>query len=98
MSEFKGTKGKWVVEKQSKNSSFYYINNDNLEIGEIATCYSVMENGYNQSFANAKLIACAPEMLEMLKNVKEYLENITGKHLSKPLANEIEQLIKKVTS
>jgi len=89
MSEFKGTKREWEA-----RGNFVYNINKTHEIASIIT----YNNNQEEKEANAKLIACAPEMLDMLKNVKEYLENITGKHLSKPLANEIEQLIKKATS
>jgi len=96
--EFKGTNGKWefrdgyAMDIVTSDSRSFGIVNLGTEQDAFLADYPLVELK-----SNAKLIACAPEMLDMLKNVKEYLENITGKHLSKPLANEIEQLIKKAT-
>jgi len=92
MSEFKGTKGIW---KAVKNSYYYDVV---LETeGDTILCVSSSlmrsKNGVIESIslseeceANAKLIAAAPEMLEMLIKCNEIIKT-----------KELEQLIKKAT-
>ena len=63
MSEFKGTKGKWEIYNPS------HIGCKNVSIGDngyVELWYHHFD-GKEEAIANAKLIACAPEMLEMLK-------------------------------
>ena len=97
MSEFKGTKGNWKYEvKSRKNSTSITVQipereswNRELVLGVLdreddcgdPTCCRTEEH------ANAKLISCAPEMLEMLERV------LTAKFT----CEEIKQLIKKAT-
>jgi len=50
---------------------------------------SIRDNCEIEQKANAKLIACAPEMFEMLKNMKDYLGSDNR--------YAVEQLIKKAT-
>jgi len=60
MSEFKGTKGKWEISK----------GNNVFADGKII--FSPQSDFSNMEIeANAKLIATAPEMLEMLKDIIE---------------------------
>lgn len=61
MSEFKGTKGKWEVKKGEVLNGVYS--------GKEPICIC---HGGNK-VENALLISKAPEMLEMLKDVKDYL-------------------------
>jgi hypothetical protein len=79
--EFKGTKGKWEV-------------NENLEI--ISGSNIIADCNWLTHFdeANAKLIASAPEMLEMLKQCVETLE--FGGQIGFTYM-EAKQLIKEVT-
>ena len=75
MSEFKGTKGKWGIRPtQALNENgkplFYDI------VIDRSSFISTHRNGYinigdEQQLANAKLIACAPEMLEMLEKIEQ---------------------------
>lgn len=84
MEKFKGTKGKWEVEKHPDSKTIFYINNRYFIKGNIATCYSISDT--NESESNAQLISCAPEMLEMLIKLSYDFED-----------EELEQLIKKAT-
>jgi len=88
--EFKGTKGNWAV-----------YNNSVTRKGKLGIIMSWDEKGQNpievasvytnQAEANAKLISCAPEMLEMLKDIVEQ-ENV-----SQSCHDSIYDLIKKAT-
>jgi hypothetical protein len=87
--EFKGTKGEWS----------YIAGNINqltvIKIGD-AHEFELEINGKNrieEEIANAQLISCAPEILEMLEKVCIKLKG-NGFPM---LQTEIEQLIKKAT-
>jgi len=86
MSNFKGTKGKWSI-----NSN----NQDQIESQDginICDCWSMGDNRFPDLFemkANALLISKAPEMLEMLEDIKDYLGS--------DKRTEIENLIKSAT-
>lgn len=88
MSEFKGTKGEWMVYEDAVYSEG--SGTDGNIICEAPVSWEISMRKWK---ANAKLISCAPEMLEMLKDVLSGMNNenfeITG--------DEIEQLIKKAT-
>jgi uncharacterized secreted protein with C-terminal beta-propeller domain len=80
MTQFKGTKGKWEVSKA------YETIIDEEGYG-IAQEYGIKNSLYWK--ANALLISKAPELLEMLEEVKDYLgSDVRGK---------VEQLIKEAT-
>lgn len=67
MSEFKGTKGKWLVNRLDDT----FINSEN---GKGVLC--IQHNGcydYKELPYNAQLISKAPEMLEMLKEAKRVI-------------------------
>lgn len=82
MTNFKGTKGKWQFVRYEKTFTIETFGITNWTILQTIT-------NEPQDEANAKLIACAPEMLEMLINVKDYLGS-DNRWL-------VEQLIKKAT-
>ena len=90
--EFKGTKGKWEVNPRASR---------NVRCGNvtIANCSSG-QNGENEEeeIANAKLIASAPEMFELLKMI--YLSFGGGKVItfSDKDIEDIEQLLTKITT
>ena len=95
MSEFKGTKGKWKVDKCEKDSS-------GRACYRIHTYIRPMDS---QMKANAQLISKAPEMLEMLKHLLslKHAKDLDGKtpyYLDEmPKAWEkAEQLIKEATT
>jgi hypothetical protein len=71
MKDFKGTKGKWVFEEFPKNW---------FDILQEKSGKNVLRNrdfGNKRLLANAKLIASAPEMFEMLKDIFKYMHNET---------------------
>jgi hypothetical protein len=100
--EFKGTKGKWVIEKapnglnidiRENHSGVLYTSisddfgTDSIHIfGDFRLQYNDL---ITQIQANALLISKAPEMLEMLKDVKDYLGS--------DKREQVEQLIKEAT-
>ena len=76
MEQFKGTKGKWVVELND-HDPFYRRNV--LEVGlkgyyPVAVLYGNGNDFNDEVKANAQLIAHAPEMLEMLAQLIELHE------------------------
>lgn len=91
MSNFKGTKGKWFIKSTSYNRSWINISS---EKGIIARTFLGEEEpivNEKEAESNAKLIECAPEMLEMLEHfVNNNMLPITGEEWAR-------QLIKKAT-
>lgn len=83
MYNFKGIKGKWYRNTDSRIvSSVYSINKESL--------IHISGKCTEEKQANAQLISCPPEMLEMLNDIKGYLGS--------DKRQEIEQLIKKATT
>ena len=82
MSEF--TKGKWEKLYIKTSSGGYY-----KIISESVSVCNIITRNEDQAEANAKLIACAPEMLELLIRLSDF-EPLSG-------SKEIEQIIKKAT-
>jgi hypothetical protein len=92
MNEFKGTKGKWEIEKTNDyhedcrinhipNIGIYFDENSDIEPEEID--------------ANLLLISKAPEMLDMLKKLVERLEENDLGRLN--AVSQAKQLIKEAT-
>jgi hypothetical protein len=102
MSEFKGTKGEWLVsyeydEMWEQETAQIGVKNEN---DCIITCWSnFIENEYK---ANALLISKAPEMLEMLDKISKFIDENKGVNywceLLKREVPEIKQLIKEATT
>jgi hypothetical protein len=87
--EFKGTKGEWAV---SPNAVGFIADiSDNFAIAK-AFDNAFIQKGEME--ANAKLIACAPELLEVLVKCINYLPIIEYSELIK----EAKYLIKKATT
>ena len=80
MSEFKGTIGNWEIVREGLQK---YINSENRYIAEVWF-------GNEEHNSNAKLISCAPEMLEMLNKILE-------KDFDFDYYTQIENLINKAT-
>lgn len=101
MSNFKGTQGRWIVGEGIPNGiedlkgNIQVISNCDYK-WEIACIFKDVNFSDEDNIAqhNAKLIACAPEMLEMLGRVIKEHKTDTK---SWSTIIEIEQLIKKAT-
>jgi len=95
MREFKGTKGKWLLGDEK-----YYNGNKAFEIwyGNDGECIAEVVH----DIEDAKLISCAPEMLEMLNKINDFIDKNRYKNYMVELLRRevsgIEQLIKKATS
>jgi hypothetical protein len=98
--EFKGTKGIWLVQEKEVNQfGKEYIpiatKTDNVFID----VYGVTKK---ETEANAKLISCAPEMLEMLIKVNTFInENKSLNYMAELLnrdTHNLKQLIEKATT
>jgi len=84
--EFKGTKGNWKLEK---NGSFFEVNCDN-ESSKMRVNVLLIKENENKTLhtdshckeaeANAKLIACAPELLECLSGLVYDVQNLIQEH------------------
>jgi len=84
----KFTKGEW---KFLDDGTYCEIQ---IEKPLLSIC--AINTNINEYEANAKLIAAAPEMLEMLERIQR-INNIAREHISECLFEDIEQLIKKAT-
>lgn len=102
--EFKGTKGHWSYKAGNVNQLTV------VKIGD-AHEFELEINGKNrieEEIANAQLISCAPEMLDMLNKfieavedekiiIKENFDNDSIENYGNRLYSEFKQLIKKAT-
>jgi hypothetical protein len=104
MSEFKGTRGKLEMVPTSainiNDKPLYYdicIIDPNVGTQSFISTFKNQSIGIDDEIqeANAKLISCAPEMLEMLKDALNVLEinNLEGN-----LSFNTKQLIQKATT
>lgn len=89
MSKFKGTKGEWVVD----SFEGVWIENTDWQICETDTINGIKNT--EERLYNAKLIICAPEMLEALKEMIAFCE-FHGYNVSTEI-NNAKELIKKAT-
>ena len=91
--EFKGTKGEWKF-KEGQNMCSIYVKEHSLFID----CWGngIAETTDQEMIANAKLISCAPEMIEMISLLIERLEenDLAELHAVK----RAKELIKKATT
>jgi len=95
MSEFKGIK--WNYDINANKGYYVYLEGSVHTIALVLSKdVSYMPNT-KESESNAKLIACAPEMLEMLLTVRNVISNgeANDKH---EIVSELYELIKKATS
>jgi len=84
--EFLGTKGKWKS-TILKNRTFGIALESNID--DVVCEAPSLINGLKNWEANALLISKAPEMIEMLKDMKDYLGSDKRK--------KVEKLIKEAT-
>jgi len=92
--EFKGTKGKWELNKGIKNNQeyFYSIFSGNYKVCDIKESSVLIKP--KEAKYNALLISKAPEMLEMLVDIVNANNKGNLEHLN---FYQIEQLIKEAT-
>jgi len=93
MSEFKGTKGSWYVDHEESGKNEFDVKYTPISSDRIKTIIDVYGDD-EQSEANAKLIACAPEMLEILLRCSEWIINCNE---NIQIVKDIDSLIKKAT-
>jgi hypothetical protein len=98
MSEFKGTKSKWLLNAFPKEKMSVMNKSKTKKI-----CVSKVEN-YEESLANLLLISKAPEMLDMLKEIARRFDiinlhpnGIVRDTLIYNITIGIEELIKEAT-
>ena len=92
MSEFKGTKGKWKFIRNKNNFEIETFGISNWIIAKTIT-------NAEQDEANAKLIAYAPEMLEMLQETFKLTDKrqMPTEFEISQLRNKLFRTIKKAT-
>jgi hypothetical protein len=96
--EFKGTKGKWKVGIVPDYNNVLEVSKIEVYSGNAWIC-KVQNKGIvgdEEGSANALLISKAPEMLEMLKLVRDGISEMDFAQLE-ILLPEIEQLLKEAT-
>ena len=98
--EFKGTKGKWILNWSGGNpcqNLLQIISENNIEVcnfGDSELYYPT--EGKEPNEYDALLISKAPEMLE---KIKEFIENFyENKEPTISFVNELENLVKSATS
>ena len=101
--EFKGTKGKWILRLNKKWPFNYDIETEKGEWVSFGIChYSTYDKSIDdclkrnfeqnsKSLANAKIIAAAPEMFEMLKKV------LDNSDVPNEIFDEAKKLLTKIT-
>jgi len=100
MGNFQGTKGKWIIKHSISKDAFNIVGTvlgGNYKIARIPylrteTLEDVNEKEKLEAENNAKLIACAPEMLETLMEVSKHHQ---GGHSE--IGHKIKDIIKKAT-
>jgi hypothetical protein len=96
MAEFKGTRGTWKYEHDSRTITS--SGKDFFKSSKEICTINALSIGQIEAWGNAKLIAAAPEMLQMLKNLLD--DNISYWEADEDRASqiyEVEALIKKAT-
>lgn len=90
MTNFKGTKGKWVIDSSPNNGVITILSK---------TAYICDVDFDKEGEANALLISKAPQMLEMLENCFGMLDKIrpATEEEMREMKNNIKKLIKEAT-
>lgn len=88
--EFKGTEGEWKIDHD--DAAIYSEHDEKLIEGNIICIAPIdWEESMKTWEANAKLISCAPEMLEQLK------EMLDASYLPEHVNEDIKYLLTKAT-
>ena len=74
MKEFKGTPGKWSASDDEESMATSVIISDSLDIIAVVGTYMT---SYEEDYANASLIAAAPELLEALQYINHAINHGT---------------------
>tara|TARA_R110000744_G_scaffold339689_1_gene444825 strand:- start:28 stop:315 length:288 start_codon:yes stop_codon:yes gene_type:complete len=92
MEKFKGTSNSWVSFKNDDDDNFLIQSNDGYNLAYVTATYV----GDEETIANAKLIAAAPELLEALQDALLSLKAMDRIYtLDKRRINQSEQAINK---
>lgn len=86
---------KWRYETGKAYKGYYHIVIDDEHGDMVCECYEGEEDAQAE---RAKLIAMAPELLEVLEDAKEFIDRMPkgiGRGADYPLYNKIERTIKK---
>lgn len=100
MSEFKGTKGKWVFEYDGISGSYDIYSTDDefiCDVTPMTEYHTVSDRILKEAKSNALLISKAPEMLEMLKVLVKVLKTINIFGATKRIIEKADKLIKEAT-
>lgn len=73
MKEFNGTKGPWFEHREGSSTVYVEAKLRDGVIQEVAAC-GPTEAGREAQYANARLIAAAPDLLEALQEIIQGLE------------------------
>lgn len=72
MKEFKGTPGRWSASDDEESMATSVIISDSLDIIAVVGTYMT---SYEEDYANANLIAAAPELLDALQACLPWVNN-----------------------
>ncbi len=88
MSKLKHTPGPWKVHQNFKQM----VHNDKVQIANMGanSCFPVKRLSDKENEANAQLISVAPDMLQLLKYIRDWFE---GEGESFQYSEEVDQLI-----
>ena len=110
MEKFRGTKGKWIVKPNShfieviREENFGSDNNDNrlLTANVMLYAYDSFDDKHlsEENYANAHLMAAAPELLEALQEMNEWCKSLTDSSNNKgdglkPIIDKADKAINK---